>query len=104
MHDTLNKPLSEEWLLREETVALVGAEWSALRPSRFNPGGKGSGYPLDRRLSGPQTWSAQCVEEKHFAPTEIRTPTNRPYSSYPVVIPTAQSRILNFVYRAFKRH
>jgi hypothetical protein len=44
------------------TLALVGCEWLASCPSIFTPG-KEPQYPLDRRLSGPQT-SLDAVEKK----------------------------------------
>jgi hypothetical protein len=41
------------------TSALEGGEWSASRPGRDLAPGKGSRYPLDRRLGGPQSRSGQ---------------------------------------------
>jgi hypothetical protein len=35
------------------TTALVGGEWSALRPCHFNPVEKNPWYSLNRRLGGP---------------------------------------------------
>ena len=40
------------------TLALDGGGWSTPRPSRFTLG-KGTQYPLCRRLGGPQGWSGQ---------------------------------------------
>jgi hypothetical protein len=37
------------------TSALHGGEWSASRPGRALPRGKGPRYPLYRRLGGPQS-------------------------------------------------
>jgi hypothetical protein len=34
--------------------ALVGGEWSAIRPLLLYPWGKNPWYPLDRSLGGPQ--------------------------------------------------
>jgi hypothetical protein len=39
------------------TSALDGGEWSASRPGRVLPSGKGPLVPLYRRLGGPQSWS-----------------------------------------------
>jgi hypothetical protein len=39
------------------TTALDGDEWSALRIGHASPLGKDPRYSLDRRLSGPQSWS-----------------------------------------------
>jgi hypothetical protein len=39
------------------TLALDRGEWSASRPSQALPPGVDPGYPLDRRLGGPQSWS-----------------------------------------------
>jgi hypothetical protein len=41
------------------TLALDGSEWSESCPSCTLPPMKGPGYPLDRRLSGPQSQSGQ---------------------------------------------
>jgi hypothetical protein len=38
-------------------LAPDGGEWSASRPGRALPPGKGPQYALDRRLDGPQSWS-----------------------------------------------
>jgi hypothetical protein len=56
--------------------ALVGSEWSASRPCRFIPG-ESPRYPLDRRLSGPQSRSGRRGEEKILDPTGTRTPTRQ---------------------------
>jgi hypothetical protein len=53
------------------TSALVGGEWSALRPGEIAP----PRYPLDRRLRGPHTRSGLRGEEKNLAPIGTRTPT-----------------------------
>jgi hypothetical protein len=39
------------------TSALGDGEWSASRPGRTLPPGKGTRYPLYRRLDAPQSWS-----------------------------------------------
>jgi hypothetical protein len=41
--------------------ALVGGEWSVSRPGRFTPT-ESLRYPLDRRLSGPQSRSGHHGE------------------------------------------
>jgi hypothetical protein len=46
-----------------------------------------SGYPLDRKLGGPQNQSGRSGEEKILDPTGTRTPTSRPPSPKPVAIP-----------------
>jgi hypothetical protein len=43
------------------TLALDEGEWSASRPSRALPPGKGCRYPLNMRLGGPQSWSG-CTD------------------------------------------
>jgi hypothetical protein len=50
-------------------------------PLPLYPRGKSPRYPLDRRLSGPQSLSGQRGEEKVLDPTGTRTPT--PWSSSP---------------------
>jgi hypothetical protein len=56
------------------TLALDGDEWSASRLGRFTPG-KNPGYPLNRRLNGPQSRCGYCgLEEKSLAPAGNRTP------------------------------
>jgi hypothetical protein len=55
--------------------ALTGDEWSASRPSRFNPGGKSTQYLLDRRLGGTQSRSGRHGE-KPFYSTGTGTPTH----------------------------
>jgi hypothetical protein len=47
------------------TSALDGGKWSASRPGRFTPHRKCPWYPLDRRLSGPQSGSEHGGEEKN---------------------------------------
>jgi hypothetical protein len=66
------------------TSALDGGEWSAPRPCRFTPGERVPGFPLDRRLGGPQNRSGQCGEVK------ILDPTGTPNSD-PSVVQTACS-------------
>jgi hypothetical protein len=59
------------------TSALVGGEWSASRPGRFT-----LGYPLDRRLGGPQSRSGRRGEEKILDPTRLEDrPLGRPARS-----------------------
>jgi hypothetical protein len=47
------------------TSALAGDEWSASRPGRFTPRGKGPRYQLDRWMGGPQN-SEDDVEKRKF--------------------------------------
>ena len=49
----------EVYLYSSMTAALEGGEWSAARPGRTLPPGN-SGYPLYRRLGGPQGRSGQA--------------------------------------------
>jgi hypothetical protein len=49
------------------TLALDDGEWSASCPGCFNSGEKPP-YPLDSKLSGPQSWSGHCGVEKMFLP------------------------------------
>jgi hypothetical protein len=46
------------------TSVLDGGEWSASRPGRFTLREGAPGYPLDRRLGGPQSRSGLGGEEK----------------------------------------
>jgi hypothetical protein len=48
--------------------ALVGGEWSASQPCRFTPGGRSPRYPLDRRLSVPQSRSGLRGDVGHSCP------------------------------------
>jgi hypothetical protein len=50
------------------TSALDGGEWSASRPGRFTPRERAPGYPLDRRLSVPQSHSGRGGEENISQP------------------------------------
>jgi hypothetical protein len=45
-----------------------GGEWSASRPGRYTPQGKGPWYPLDRKLGGLQSRSERGGEEKNSQP------------------------------------
>jgi hypothetical protein len=49
-------------------------------PRPLYPWGKWCRYPLDRRVSGPQSRSGGCGEEKILACTGIRTPDPRSYT------------------------
>jgi hypothetical protein len=48
------------------TSALVGGEWSASRPGCFTPRRKSPQYPLNKRLSGPQSWSGTWRTESSW--------------------------------------
>jgi hypothetical protein len=50
------------------TSVLDGGEWSASRPGRALPPGKGPRYPLDRRLGGPQSRSGHRGYRKILCP------------------------------------
>jgi hypothetical protein len=65
-----SSPTTYLWRRREEmryssysftTSALERGEWSASRPGRALPSGKGPRYPLYRRLGGPQNRSGHRV-------------------------------------------
>jgi hypothetical protein len=47
------------------TSALDGGDWSASRPGRSLPPGKGPRYPFDRRLGGPQSRSEHRGRRKN---------------------------------------
>jgi hypothetical protein len=57
-------------------------------PRRLLPTGKEPWYPLCTRLSGPQSRSGRCAEEKYFTSAGIRTP-----SVQLVALPTELSRL-----------
>ena len=71
--------------LKVNLVARWGG-WSTPRPGRFTPGK--TGYPLYRRLGGPQGRSGQAL--KNLAPTVIRSPDLPGHSES--AIPTELSR------------
>jgi hypothetical protein len=61
--------------------ALVGGEWSASRPGRSNPG-KGSRYPLDRRLCGPKAGLDDAEKRKFLTLQALKLrPLGRPARS-----------------------
>jgi hypothetical protein len=60
------------------TSALVGGEWSALRPGRFTPGKELPGTHIGGWI-GPR-------KEKNRVPLRTRTPTPQPSSPWPVAI------------------
>jgi hypothetical protein len=62
------------------TSVLVGGEWWASQPGRFNPKGKSPRYPTDRRLGG--------LLRVAFT----RSPSSRPSSQQPVAVPTVLYR------------
>jgi hypothetical protein len=68
------------------TSALVGDELSASHPLPLYPRGKSLRYPLDRRLSGSQSRSRRCGEEKILDNTGTRTLTPRPSGPLPCAI------------------
>jgi hypothetical protein len=55
--------------------ALDGGEWSASRPGRTLPPGKGPPVPIGEEAGwAPEPVWAQRIEEKSFAPAGDRTP------------------------------
>jgi hypothetical protein len=66
-------------LLRSLNVlALDGGEWSASRPGRALPPGKGPPVPIGEEAGwAPEPVWTQRIEEKSFAPAEDRTPIAR---------------------------
>jgi hypothetical protein len=62
----------------------LGTSWSSVAsftPLPLYPWRQSRLYPLDKRLSGPQSRSGLCGEVKTFDPTGTRIPT--PLSSNP---------------------
>jgi hypothetical protein len=60
------------------TSALDGGEWSASRPGRALPPGKGSPVPIGQEAGwAPEPVWTQRLEEKSSAPVEDRTPIVR---------------------------
>jgi hypothetical protein len=58
-----------EWRY-SSTILDLGTRWRwvvSFMPRPLYPRRKSSGYPMDRRLGGPQSRSGRCREEKHFA-------------------------------------
>jgi len=56
------------------TSALDGGEWSASRPGRIFPPGKGPTVPFGQQVGwGPVPVWTQRLEEKSFTPAEDRT-------------------------------
>jgi hypothetical protein len=65
------------------TSALDGGEWSASRPGRTLPLGKGPPVPIGQEAGwAPEQVWAQRIEEKSFAPAGDRTPIARSSSPY----------------------
>jgi hypothetical protein len=62
------------------TSALVGAEWSASLPDRFNPGESAPGKHWIGGWVGPGTGLDDIERRKNVASTGTRTPTPRPSS------------------------
>jgi hypothetical protein len=60
------------------TSALDGGEWSASRPGRVLPPGKGPPVPIVQEAGwAPELVWTQRIEEKSFAPAGDRTPIAR---------------------------
>jgi hypothetical protein len=84
-----------EWRY-SSTIHHLSTRWRwvvSLTPRRALSPGKEPWYPLCTRLSGPQSRSGRCAEEKNFAPAGIRTPAVQP-----VTIPIELSRLFLFIY------
>jgi hypothetical protein len=61
------------------TSALDEGEWSASRPGRALPPGKGPPVPIVQEAGwAPEPVWTQRIEEKSFAPTGDRTPVVQP--------------------------
>jgi hypothetical protein len=72
----------------------LGTSWRwvvSFTPRSLYRRGRSPRYPLDRRLSGPQSQSGRFGEEKILGSTGTWTPTPRSSSPKPVAIPTALS-------------
>jgi hypothetical protein len=64
------------------TSTLDGGEWSASRPDRSLPPGKGPPVPIVQEVGwAPEPVWTQRLEEKAFAPAGDRTPIARSSSS-----------------------
>jgi hypothetical protein len=57
------------------TLAFDGGEWPALRPDHFISLNE-HWFPLEERLSGPQSQSGQFGKEKNFSPFPGFEPQN----------------------------
>jgi hypothetical protein len=77
------------------TLALVGGEWSASRPSRFTPGKEPPGTHWIGGWVDPKAGLDDV--EKILDPTATRTPTTWSSSPQPVAIPTTLSQLLTYV-------
>jgi hypothetical protein len=63
------------------TSALDGGEWSASRPGRALPPGKGAPVPIVQEAGwAPEPFWTQRLGEKSFAPAGDRTPIARSFS------------------------
>jgi hypothetical protein len=61
------------------TSALDGGEWSASRPGRALPPGRGPPVPIGQEAGwAPEPVWTQRLEEKSFAPVGDRTPVVQP--------------------------
>jgi hypothetical protein len=60
------------------TSALDGGKWSTSRTIRFTPGGKVPRYPVERRLSGPQSRSGRGGEDRKVPALELRWSSPQP--------------------------
>jgi hypothetical protein len=77
------------------TSALDGGEWSASRPGRALPPGKGPPVPIAQEAGwAPEPVWTQRLEEKSFAPAGDRTPIARSSSPYSDTILPELTRLL----------
>jgi hypothetical protein len=76
------------------TSALDWGEWSASRPGRALPPGKGPQVPIVQEAGwAPEPVWTQGIEEKSFAPAGDRTPIARSSSPQSDTIPTELTQL-----------
>jgi hypothetical protein len=77
------------------TSALDKGEWSALRPGRALPAGKGPPVPIEQEAGwAPEPVWTKRIEEKYFAPAGNLTPIARSSSPQPDTILPELTRLL----------
>jgi hypothetical protein len=81
--------ISHDWQSVGQSVLVSGFHLGPTTTSYF------SSYPLERRLSGPQNWSAWFGEVKILDPTGIQIPTLWSTSPHPVPVPIVLPLLLN---------
>jgi hypothetical protein len=73
-----------EWRY-SSTILDLGTRWRwaiSFTPRMLYPRGNCPRYPLDRRLSGPQSRSGRCGEERNLPPVVSRTPAVQPVARH----------------------